>query len=541
MTEWWRGATVYQIYPRSFQDSTGNGIGDLPGITGRLDHVASLGVDAIWLSPFFPSPMADMGYDVSDYKGVEPLFGTLDDFDALLARAHELGLKVIIDQVISHTSDKHPWFEESRASRDNPKADWYVWAPPRPDGTAPNNWLSHFGGPAWEYEPRRGEYYMHNFLSKQPDLNFHNPEVQEAMLDTVRFWLDRGVDGFRLDTVNYYFHDTQLRDNPVLPHGDHEMSAGTYAMQDHIHDKTQPENIAFLKRLRTLTDRYEDRMLIGEVGESHRAVQVMADYTRGNDRLHMAYSFDMLSPKFTPGHFRRVIEGFLTGAPDGWPSWSFSNHDVPRHVTRWAAHGPDEDSVAKLAIALLSSFPGTLGIYQGEELGLTDTELTYDELTDPPALRFWPEVKGRDGCRTPMVWEADAPYAGFSTVKPWLPVKAPQAARAVDRQEGRDGSVLSAYRRQLAFRKGRPELMYGKTRFLALGDAVFGIERTHGGKRLVGLFNLTPKAQRVATEGLAKAVGPQQEATVELDAVALGPGGFVFLEAGSGFVVAEQG
>ena len=540
MTEWWRGATVYQIYPRSFQDTTGNGIGDLPGITRRLDHVASLGVDAIWLSPFFPSPMADMGYDVSDYKGVEPLFGTLDDFDALLERAHELGLKVIIDQVISHTSDKHPWFEESRASRDNPRADWYVWAPPKPDGTAPNNWLSHFGGPAWEYEPRRGEYYMHNFLSKQPDLNFNNPEVQDAMLDTVRFWLDRGVDGFRLDTVNYYFHDERLRDNPALPHGDHEMSAGTYAMQDHIHDKTQPENIAFLKRLRALTDRYEDRMLIGEVGESHRAVQVMADYTRGNDRLHMAYSFDMLSPKFTPGHFRRVIEEFLTGAPDGWPSWSFSNHDVPRHVTRWAAHGPDEDSVAKLAIALLTSFPGTLGIYQGEELGLTDTELTYDELTDPPALRFWPEVKGRDGCRTPMVWEADAPYAGISAVKPWLPVKAPQAARAVDRQEGRADSVLAAYRDQLAFRKGRPELMRGTTRFLALGDAVFGIERTHGDKRLVGLFNLTPKARSVTTSGVAQAVGPQQGATVDEGAVALGPSGFVFLEVKSSFAVAEK-
>lgn len=537
MTEWWRGATVYQIYPRSFQDSTGNGIGDLPGITRRLGHVASLGVDAIWLSPFFPSPQADMGYDVSDYKGVEPLFGTLDDFDALLARAHKLGLKVIIDQVISHTSDKHPWFEESRASRYNPKADWYVWAPPKPDGTAPNNWLSVFGGPAWEYEPRRGQYYLHNFLSKQPDLNFHNPEVQESMLDTVRFWLERGVDGFRLDTVNYYFHDQELRDNPPLPQGDHEMSAGTYAMQDHIHSKTRPENIAFLKRMRALTDRYKDRMLIGEVGEGHRAVQVMADYTRGNDRLHMAYSFDLLSPKFTPGHFRRVIGDFLTGAPDGWPSWSFSNHDVPRHVTRWLPHARDGDSLAKLAIAMLTSFPGTLGIYQGEELGLTETELTYDELTDPPALRFWPEVKGRDGCRTPMVWEGEAPNAGFSTAKPWLPVKAPQAARAVERQEGRADSVLSAYRAQLAFRRDRIELMIGTTRFLELGDAVLGVERSHEGRRLVCLFNLTAGALHLTASGDATSAGPSQHATVDADGIGLGPSGFVFLETGDGFSV----
>jgi alpha-glucosidase len=538
MAEWWRGATVYQIYPRSFQDSTGNGIGDLPGISRRLGHVASLGVDAIWLSPFFPSPQADMGYDVSDYTGVAPLFGTLSDFDALVRRAHDLGLKVIIDQVLSHTSDKHPWFVESRASRINPKADWYVWAPPKADGTAPNNWLSHFGGPAWEYEPRRGQYYMHNFLSKQPDLNFHTPEVQEAILESVRFWLERGVDGFRLDTVNYYFHDPLLRDNPVMPQGEHEMASGTYAMQDHIHDKTRPENIAFLQRLRALTDRYDDRMLIGEVGESDRAVQVMADYTRGNDRLHMAYSFDMLSPRFSPAHFRRVIDEFLIGAPDGWPSWSFSNHDVVRHVTRWAAHARDDDALAKQAIALLSSFPGTLGIYQGEELGQTETELTYDELTDPPGLRFWPENKGRDGCRTPMVWEADAPNAGFSTAKPWLPVKPPQAARAVDRQEADPHSVLAAYRAQLAFRKDRPELMAGSTRFLDLGPTVLGIERATEGARLLCLFNLSPDTARLRLSGAAAPVGPSQAVEVGAEAITFGPNGFVFLEAGDGVSVA---
>ena len=379
---------------------------------------------------------------------------------------------------------------------------------------------------------------MHNFLSKQPDLNFHNPEVQEAILDAVRFWLDHGVDGFRLDTVNYYFHDALLRDNPVLPAGEHEMASGTYAMQDHIHDKTRPENIGFLQRLRALTDQYDDRMLIGEVGESDRAVQVMADYTRGNDRLHMAYSFDMLGPKFSPAHFRRVIETFLTGAPDGWPSWSFSNHDVTRHVTRWAVHARDGDALAKQAIALLTSFPGTLGIYQGEELGQTETELTYDELTDPPGLRFWPENKGRDGCRTPMVWEAQAPYGGFSSVKPWLPVKPPQAARAVDREERDPHSVLAAYRAQLAFRKARPELMAGTTHFLDLGPTVFGLERAADVARLLCLFNLSPDPATLRLSGRVSPVGPSQAVELGASTITFGANGFVFLEAGDGVSVA---
>jgi alpha-glucosidase len=307
MTDWWRGAVIYQIYPRSFQDSTGNGIGDLNGITRRLGHVASLGVDAIWLSPIFPSPMADMGYDVSDYTGIDPLFGTLADFDRLLDAAHGLGLKVIIDQVLSHTSDQHPWFVESRQSRDNPRADWYVWADPLPDGTPPNNRPSVFGGPAWEWDARRRQYYLHNFLASQPDLNFHTPQVQDALIDTMRLWLDRGVDGFRLDTVNYYFHDARLRSNPPEKRDEVLPAVNPYDMQDHVHSKSQPENIAFLKRLRRLTDAYPDRALVGEVGEGRRAVAVMADYTKGTDRLHMAYSFDMLGPQFSAAHFRSKI------------------------------------------------------------------------------------------------------------------------------------------------------------------------------------------------------------------------------------------
>ncbi|SFR01666.1 alpha-amylase family glycosyl hydrolase [Poseidonocella sedimentorum] len=530
MSDWWRGAIVYQIYPRSFQDSNGDGIGDLNGITRRLDHVASLGADAIWLSPIFTSPMKDMGYDVSDYTDIDPLFGTLAEFDALLARAHDLGLKVIIDQVISHSSDKHPWFVESRTSRDNPKADWYVWADPNPDGTPPNNWPSVFGGPAWEWEPRRRQYYLHNFLIEQPDLNMHNPEVQDALLETMRFWLARGVDGFRLDTVNYYFHDQDLRSNPPNPDGSQEMATDTYGMQDHIYSKNRPENLAFLERLRALTDEFDDRMMVGEVGDGgQRAIDLMAAYTKGTKRLHMCYSFEMLGPDFSAGHFRRVIEGFLNGAPDGWPSWSFSNHDVPRHVTRWATHAEDQDALAKQTVALLMSFEGTIGIYQGEELGLPETEMEYHELTDPPGLRFWPEQKGRDGCRTPMVWQNDAPHAGFTTGTPWLPVKVPQIARAVDLQDGETGSVLAAYRAMIGFRKSRPSLVEGRTEFIDCKPPLLAFQRIADGDALTCVFNLGTSPTSVSVTSDAR-LAHNQFASVRNGQLKLGPNGFAFLE-----------
>ncbi len=332
-SEWWRGAVIYQVYPRSFQDTNGDGIGDLKGVTQRLPHIASLGVDAIWLSPFFTSPQADMGYDVSDYCDVDPMFGTLADFDAMMAEAHRLGLKVIIDQVISHTADKHPWFVESRTSRNNDKADWYVWADPKKDGTAPNNWLSIFGGPAWEWDGVRKQYYMHNFLTSQPDLNFHNPKVQDALLETVRFWLERGVDGFRLDTVNFYFHDEELRDNPALtPDPDatglDAPDVNPYGMQNHLYDKTQPENIGFLQRFRSLLDEYGDRTSVGEVGDGARSLKTVAAYTSGGDKLHMCYTFDLLGPDFTASHIRKCVTAFQAAVTDGWVCWAFSNHDV---------------------------------------------------------------------------------------------------------------------------------------------------------------------------------------------------------------------
>ncbi|RUV82267.1 alpha-glucosidase family protein [Mesorhizobium sp.] len=489
--EWWRGCVIYQIYPRSFQDTTGDGSGDLRGIASRLAHVASLGVDAVWLSPFFKSPMADMGYDVSDHTAVDPMFGTSEDFEAVVAEAHRLGLKVIIDQVLSHSSDRHEWFVESRASRDNPRADWYVWADPSPDGSAPNNWLSVFGGPAWEWDATRRQYYMHNFLASQPDLNFHNPEVQDALLETVRFWLERGVDGFRLDTVNYYVHDRWLRSNPPLA----SSVAGTntetnpYLYQEHLFDKTQPENLAFLKRFRALLDEYEGRAAVGEVGDETRSLQTLAAYTGGGDKLDMCYTFDLLGPQFSAAHIRGCVEAFESTVFDGWVCWAFSNHDVVRHVTRWTRPGGDLERTAKFSIALLSCLRGSICLYQGEELGLEEAELAFEDLRDPYGIRFWPGFKGRDGCRTPMVWEKGADNAGFSTGEPWLPIPESHRARAVDVQNAEKKSVLASYRAMLALRKQHAALVRGSIRFLDAEGDVLAFIREGGGEKLLCVFN----------------------------------------------------
>ena len=535
MREWWRDAVIYQIYPRSFQDSTGNGTGDLKGITRRLDHVASLGVDAIWLSPFFTSPDRDMGYDVSDYCDVSPLYGDLADFDALVARAHALGLKVIIDQVLSHTSDQHPWFSQSRTDTSNDKANWYVWADPLPDGSPPNNWLSIFGGSAWQFDPRRRQYYLHNFLTEQPDLNFHEPQVVEALLGVMRFWLDRGVDGFRLDTVNFYVHDAELRSNPALspdpfPHN-------PYEAQDQIYSKTRPENREVLRRMRALTDQYDARMMVGEVGDSLHSIEIMADYTSGGDKLHMAYSFEFLGPDHSAAHFRSRITDFQTKAPDGWPCWSFSNHDVDRHVSRWTPPDGNTDAVAMQSIAMLAHFPGTLGIYQGEELGQTQTDILFEELQDTANIAFWPDYKGRDGCRTPMTWEAAAPNAGFSSATPWLPVKPPQAARAVDVQEARNTSVLHHYRAVLAHRKKTPALTRGTTAFLDLPEPVLGITRSLPDDQVTGLFNLSDKTQHLTFHGQASQTGEAQ-AKVDGSSITLPPHGFLTLAHAADITVA---
>ncbi len=493
--DWWRGAVIYQIYPRSYQDHNGDGVGDLVGITERLDYVAQLGVDAIWLSPFFTSPMKDFGYDVSNYRDVDPVFGSLGDFDRLIEKAHALGLKVIIDQVISHSSDKHPWFQESRSSRTNERHDWYVWADPNPDGTPPNNWLSIFGGSAWTWDSRRMQYYMHNFLVSQPDLNFHNPKVQDAVLSDMRFWLDRGVDGFRLDTVNFYFCSLGLESNPVVKPEDFNASTAPavnpYNFQEHLYDKSQPENLEFLKRLRALMDEYPGRTTVGEIGDSQHQLEVMAQYTSGTDKLHMAYTFDYLGGAFDAGHFRKSIDLTEKDAPDGWICLAFSNHDVVRHVSRWAAHA-NKDAFARLTATMLLTMRGSVCLYQGEELGLTEAELAFEDLVDPYGIEFWPEFKGRDGCRTPMVWQANAPMGGFTTAqRAWLPVPADHLLKAPDVQEKQNDSLLHHYRATLSFRKQHPALIKGAIATLDAPDGVLLFTREAAGEKLLCAYNMS--------------------------------------------------
>ena len=508
--DWWRGAVIYQIYPRSFQDQNGDGVGDLVGITSRLDYVADLGVDAIWLSPVFTSPMKDFGYDVSDYRGIDPSFGTLEDFDHLVHKAHSLGLKVIIDQVISHSSDKHAWFAESRQNRTNARADWYVWADPRPDGTPPNNWLSIFGGSAWQWDSRRMQYYMHNFLVSQPDLNFHNPDVQEALLGDMRFWLERGVDGFRLDTVNFYFHSTGLESNPVVKPEDFNASTAPavnpYNFQEHLFDKSRPENLAFLARLRAMMNEYPGTTTVGEIGDSQHQLAIMAQYTSGDDRLHMAYTFDYLGGEFSAEHFRASIAATEAGAPDGWICLAFSNHDVVRHVSRWAVHG-QEAAFTRLAATLILCMRGSVCLYQGEELGLKEAELAFEDLVDPYGIEFWPQFKGRDGCRTPMVWQAHAANGAFSTAnRTWLPVPAEHLVHAVDTQDNVDGSVLEFYRALLAFRKEHPALAKGSIELLEASGDVLAFVRADGAERLLCVFNMGANAAEfIVPAGLSPA------------------------------------
>ncbi len=483
--DWWKHAVFYQIYPRSFLDSNGDGIGDLAGIEARLDYIAGLGVDAIWLSPVFTSPMKDFGYDVSDYRGIDPIFGTLADFDALLAGAHARGLKLIVDQVWSHTSDKHAWFIESASSADNEKADWYVWADAKPDGTAPNNWMAVFGGPSWTWHPRRRQYYLHNFLVEQPDLNFWNPAVQDAILDTAKFWLDRGVDGFRLDVINFLFHDRALTDNP--PAGLARPPGQATEFQRHIHDRSQPQTLAFIARMRALLDSYGDRMTIGEVGDADMLGRQI-EYTATPERLHTAYSFFLLTARDpTPALFADAMTAWAGVA--GWPSWSLSNHDFVRFPTRMA-HSGDPRQVKGL-LALLLALRGTPFLYQGDELGLPHAEVPFERLRDPFAIAIYTGESGRDGARTPMPWTSDAPNGGFSSAaETWLPVDPRHLPLAVAEQEGDAHSMLNFTRTVLALRKRSPALQAGAVRLLDAGPGVLAFERSLGGERVLCAFEL---------------------------------------------------
>ena len=503
---WYREAIIYQVYPRSFLDSNGDGIGDLPGITSKLDYIAGLGVDIVWLSPYFKSPMKDFGYDISDYCDVDPMFGTLSDFDALVAKAHGLGLKIMIDQVMSHTAEIHPWFVESRKSRDNPKADWYVWADPLPDGNPPNNWLSVFGGSSWQWDSRRKQYYLHNFLVSQPDMNFHNPQVQQAHLDALRFWLARGVDGVRMDACNFHFHDTQLRSNPAATKRDTATvtDVNPYGMQAHVYDKTQPENLAFLQKIRTLLNEF-GAVAIGEVGADD-ALGVMAEYTADNDKLHMAYSFNLLTPQFSAAHIRAQVEEFEARVKGGWASWSVGNHDAVRVMTRWGGDNPTP-ALAKLVLAMQLSLKGTPCLYQGDELALTEADVPFELLQDPYGITFWPEFKGRDGCRTPIPWTSEKPNAGFTTGKPWLPVAEPHIAVAASVQENDPESPLNFARRLIAWRRNTPQLTRGEIVFFDAPEPVLALRRDLAGHPgVVAVFNLGAKPVEVELAAVAGAV-----------------------------------
>ncbi len=491
---WWRGAVIYQIYPRSFLDTNADGVGDLKGCIEKLEYIASLGVDAIWLSPFFTSPMRDFGYDVADYCDVDPLFGTLAEFDAFIAGAHKRGVKVIIDQVYSHTSDQHAWFAESRSSRDNPRADWYVWADAKPDGAPPNNWQSVFGGGAWEWDARRRQYYFHNFLPSQPDLNLHNPVVQDAILDVARFWLRRGVDGFRLDALTFAMHDPQLRDNPPRQ-GLARPPGRPYEFQDHRFNQSHKDIPKFIERLRAVTDEYENRFTVAEV-VGQRAQAEMKLFTHGGRRLNTSYSFDFLyAQKLTPALVRETLSAWPEGGE--WPSFAFSNHDAPRAVSRWRGDC-DADQYARLLMVLLMALRGNVFVYQGEELGLMQAEIPFDRLQDPEAIANWPATLGRDGARTPMPWRRSAPFAGFSSIEPWLPVAPAHVDRAVDAQEADDASMLNFTRRLAKLRQNSQALRHGAISFIDAPDDIIAFERTFESETMLCVVNVGDESRKWA-------------------------------------------
>ncbi|MBB1371122.1 alpha-glucosidase family protein [Pseudoalteromonas sp. SR45-4] len=500
--QWYKGAVIYQVYPRSFQDSNNDGIGDLKGIINRIDYIKSLGVDAIWISPFFKSPMKDFGYDISDYRDIDPIFGDLNDFDALIEQAHARDIKIIIDQVLSHTSDQHQWFLDSRENTTNDKSDWYVWAESKEDGTAPNNWLSIFGGPAWQWEPRRGQYYLHNFFTEQPDLNFHNPDVRQAVLDNVEFWLKKGVDGFRLDAINFCYHDAQLRDNPAKPK-DKRQGRGfsednPYAFQYHYYNNTQPENIEFMQDIRALLNKYPGAVSLGEIS-SEDSLATMAQYTQGDDKLHMGYSFELLTDDYSSEYIRTTVQTLEQQMTEGWPCWAFSNHDVERVASRWSDNGEINPAQCKMLTALLASLRGSVCMYQGEELGLGEANVAFEDLQDPYGITFWPNFKGRDGCRTPIPWENEqVDYAGFSENKPWLPVDTAHKSQSVAEQNSDKNSILNAYREFMAWRKTQAVMITGDIEFIQTAEPILAFYRTLNNEKMLCVFNLSAQQTRLS-------------------------------------------
>jgi alpha-glucosidase len=508
--EWWQHAVIYQISPQSFKDSDDNGAGDIDGIIEKLDYIVSLGVDAIWLCPVYESPMEDFGYDITDMRDIDPLFGSINDFKRMLDIAHSLGLKVIIDQVWSHTSDQHPWFLESRQNRQNPKADWYIWADPKPDGSPPNNWLSAFmGHSAWQWGPEREQFYMYNFLASQPDLNWHNPKVVEAILERAQFWLDLGVDGFRIDAPNFFMHDVKLRDNPPrpkdAPRPDGVAPDNPIVKQLFKYNFCRPETIEALRPIRELMDRYPGTMTIGEVTFCEDSIALASEYV-GPNRLHSAYHSGLLadepmSASFMKNMMAKVKQHFTQGGD----CWMVGNHDYGRLKSRWTKQdengNPYPEQFYRMMVPLLLCLPGAFCLYQGDELGLSEAripeDIPVDYIKDPFGQALYPAIKGRDGSRTPMPWHCNEPHAGFTTADyPWLPIPESHYERAVNLQTHSPKSLLNMWRRVLHWRKKQPAIEAGDFKVLETKDPIFAFVRHYAEQCLLCVFNISDTVVR---------------------------------------------
>ena len=485
---WWRDETIYQIYPRSFADASGEGVGDLDGIRSHLGHLKDMGVDAIWLSPIFASPMKDFGYDISDYRAIDPLFGTMTDFDALLGQAHEMGLKLLLDFVPNHSSDQHEWFRQSRTSRDNPKRDWYIWKDPAPDGGPPNNWISNFGGSAWQFDEATGQYYYHAFLASQPDLNWRNPHVRAAMFDIMRFWLDKGVDGFRVDVIWHLIKDEAFRDNPPNPAyrpGDPEIERFLQ-----IHSADQPGIHKVVGEMRDVIDEYDNRLLIGEI---YLPVERLVSYygQGGDTGVHLPFNFQLIQSPWRAASIAELVDEYEAALPDGgWPNWVLSNHDQPRIAARTG------EAQARIAAMLLLTLRGTPTIYYGDELGIGKVAIPPDRIRDPWAIQEPDASFNRDKARTPMQWSG-APHAGFSASEPWLPLTDDWHARNVAAMASDGDSILALYRRLLMLRKHERALRTGSYRTLIRSDTVFAYQRGEEGDCLAVFLNFSDAAREV--------------------------------------------
>jgi alpha-glucosidase len=483
--KWWERGIIYQIYPRSFMDSNGDGIGDLTGIRSRLDYLQWLGVDAIWISPIYPSPMADFGYDISNYTDIDPIFGNLDEFDAVLADAHGRGLKALLDYVPNHTSDRHPWFLDARSSRNSAKRDWYIWSDPKPDGGPPNNWLSNFGGSAWEWDPTSGQYYYHAFLKEQPDLNWRNPEVQDAMLNVLRFWLDRGVDGFRVDVMHHLVKDTEFRDNPPNPDWRPEMSPYRELLTTYTADLPEVQEI--VAKFRSVVEEYDDRMLVGEI---YLPVErLMAYYGVGGKGAHLPFNFQLIRLPWNAREITATVERYEALLPSyAWPNWVLGNHDKSRIATRVGA------AQARVAAMLLLTLRGTPTMYYGDEIGMHDVPIQPDQVRDPFEKNVPGLGLGRDPERTPMQWSSDE-HAGFTKGTPWLPIADDYQTVNVARERNHPTSILTLYHRLIELRRAEPALAVGEFAPLPAGGDLMAYVRKLSERRLLIVLNLSARAQ----------------------------------------------